>query len=205
MVHSWHEDSEAQRANDLLKVIKNVSGSREDLQVTAPCLLHEVFHSSSSYTEHCQCWVLSKLCIAETVWKSSCSLDTLRLIVFFWYELISLPLTVHLQSLFLYWKELTRESLMLRAQHHRAAQHHQQHLLQKYLVKWKNYHQQCLGKKVRRISNLPSLWEVTGVGEYTVCPDEGNSSLGWGGAWQLCVLRRKEHGCVLPEETDGTV
>lgn len=57
---------------------------------------------------------------------------------------------------------------MLRAQHHRAAQHHQQHLLQKYLVKWKNYYRQCLGKKVRRISNLPSLRsnspEVTGVG-----------------------------------------
>lgn len=49
---------------------------------------------------------------------------------------------------------------MLRAQHHRAAQHHQQHLLQKYLVKWKHYHQQCLGKKVRRISKLPSLWKL---------------------------------------------
>ncbi|XP_039936467.1 protein SFI1 homolog isoform X3 [Hirundo rustica] len=55
---------------------------------------------------------------------------------------------VHLQSLFLHWKELVEESLMLRAQHHRAAQHHQQHLLQKYLVKWKSYHQQCLGKKL---------------------------------------------------------
>ncbi|XP_014750146.1 PREDICTED: protein SFI1 homolog isoform X2 [Sturnus vulgaris] len=55
---------------------------------------------------------------------------------------------VHLQNLFLHWKELMRESLVLRAQHHRAAQHHQQHLLQKYLVKWKNYHQQCLGKKL---------------------------------------------------------
>uniref|UniRef100_U3JY94 SFI1 centrin binding protein n=1 Tax=Ficedula albicollis TaxID=59894 RepID=U3JY94_FICAL len=55
---------------------------------------------------------------------------------------------VHLQSLFLHWKELMRESLMLRAQYHRAAQHHQQHLLQKYLVKWKNYYQQCLGKKL---------------------------------------------------------
>ncbi|XP_032931305.1 protein SFI1 homolog isoform X3 [Catharus ustulatus] len=55
---------------------------------------------------------------------------------------------VRLQSLFHHWKELMRESLMLRAQHHRAAQHHQQHLLQKYLVKWKNYYQQCLGKKL---------------------------------------------------------
>ncbi|KFV63295.1 Protein SFI1, partial [Dryobates pubescens] len=51
-----------------------------------------------------------------------------------------------LQTLFLHWKELTRESLMLRAQQHRAVQHHQQHLLQKYLVKWKRHHQQCLGK-----------------------------------------------------------
>ncbi|XP_059683689.1 LOW QUALITY PROTEIN: protein SFI1 homolog [Gavia stellata] len=53
---------------------------------------------------------------------------------------------VCLQTLFLHWKELTRQSLMLRAQQHRAVQHHQQHLLQKYLVKWKMYHQQCLGK-----------------------------------------------------------
>ncbi|XP_026715915.1 protein SFI1 homolog isoform X2 [Athene cunicularia] len=53
---------------------------------------------------------------------------------------------VRLQTLFLHWKELTRESLMLRAQQHRAVQHHQQHLLQKYLVKWKKYHQRCLGK-----------------------------------------------------------
>ncbi|XP_075023473.1 protein SFI1 homolog isoform X6 [Calonectris borealis] len=53
---------------------------------------------------------------------------------------------VHLQTLFLHWKELTRESLMLRCQQHRAVQHHQQHLLQKYLVRWKKYHQQCLGK-----------------------------------------------------------
>ncbi|XP_053938140.1 protein SFI1 homolog isoform X2 [Cuculus canorus] len=51
-----------------------------------------------------------------------------------------------LQSLFLRWKKLTRESLMLRAQQHRAVQHHQQHLLQKYLVKWKEYHQRCLRK-----------------------------------------------------------
>ncbi|KAM9281581.1 protein SFI1 homolog isoform 2-T2 [Morus bassanus] len=53
---------------------------------------------------------------------------------------------VRLQTLFLHWKELTRESLMLRVQQHRAVQHHQQHLLQKYLVKWKKYHQRCLGK-----------------------------------------------------------
>lgn len=67
---------------------------------------------------------------------------------------------------------------MLRAQHHRAAQHHQQHLLQKYLVKWKNYHQRCLGKKVRRIRNLTSLWEVTGVEEHTLFPGEENDDLG---------------------------
>ncbi|KFV19713.1 Protein SFI1, partial [Tauraco erythrolophus] len=53
---------------------------------------------------------------------------------------------VCLQTLFLHWKKLTRESLMLRTQWHRAVQHHQQHLLQKYLVKWKKYHQWCLGK-----------------------------------------------------------
>ncbi|XP_061866337.1 protein SFI1 homolog isoform X2 [Colius striatus] len=53
---------------------------------------------------------------------------------------------MRLQTLFLHWKELTRESLLLRAQQHRAEQHHQQHLLQKYLVKWKKYHQQCLEK-----------------------------------------------------------
>ncbi|XP_054075444.1 protein SFI1 homolog isoform X2 [Rissa tridactyla] len=53
---------------------------------------------------------------------------------------------VRLQALFLHWKELSRESLMLRAQQHRAIQHHQQHLLQKYLLKWKTYHQRCLGK-----------------------------------------------------------
>ncbi|XP_071428566.1 protein SFI1 homolog isoform X3 [Pithys albifrons albifrons] len=53
---------------------------------------------------------------------------------------------VHLQTLFLHWKELARESLMLRAQHHRAVQHHQQHLLQKYLVKWKHYRRWCLEK-----------------------------------------------------------
>ncbi|XP_030903743.2 protein SFI1 homolog isoform X2 [Melopsittacus undulatus] len=57
---------------------------------------------------------------------------------------------VHLQTIFLHWKDLTRESLILRAQQHRAAQHHQQHLLQKYLVKWKKYHQQCLGKMLLR-------------------------------------------------------
>ncbi|KAM6052387.1 protein SFI1 homolog isoform 2-T4 [Chlamydotis macqueenii] len=55
---------------------------------------------------------------------------------------------VRLQTLFLHWKELTRECLMLRAQQHRAVQHHQQHLFQKYLVKWKKYHQQCLRKKL---------------------------------------------------------
>ncbi|XP_032054725.1 protein SFI1 homolog [Aythya fuligula] len=53
---------------------------------------------------------------------------------------------VCLQTLFLHWKESTRESLILRAQQHKAVQHHQQHLLQKYLEKWKKYHQRCVGK-----------------------------------------------------------
>ncbi|XP_014818370.1 PREDICTED: protein SFI1 homolog [Calidris pugnax] len=57
---------------------------------------------------------------------------------------------VHLQTLFLHWKDLTRESLMLRAQQHVAIQHHQRHLLQKSLVKWKKYHQWCLGKMLLR-------------------------------------------------------
>ncbi|XP_010282996.1 PREDICTED: protein SFI1 homolog [Phaethon lepturus] len=57
---------------------------------------------------------------------------------------------VLLQTLFLHWKELTRKCLMLRAQQHRAVQHHQQHLLQKYLVKWKKYHQWCLEKMLLR-------------------------------------------------------
>lgn len=110
---------------------------------------------------------------------------------------------MHLQTLFLHWKELTRESLMVRAQQHRAIQHHQQHLLQKYLLKWKKYHQRCLGKMVRRISSLPSQWPRVGSCgvEEVMCPgDEGNGSLGWGGAWQPCALRRQEHACVLPEE-----
>ncbi|OXB73314.1 UNVERIFIED_CONTAM: hypothetical protein H355_008290 [Colinus virginianus] len=64
--------------------------------------------------------------------------------------------TVQLQTLFLRWKEFTRESLMLRVQQHRAVQHHQQHLLQNYLEKWKKYHQQRTEKTVRRISNIPS-------------------------------------------------
>ncbi|XP_010084272.1 PREDICTED: protein SFI1 homolog [Pterocles gutturalis] len=78
---------------------------------------------------------------------------------------------VRLQTLFLHWKELTRESLMLRAQQHRAVQHHQQHLLQKYLVKWKKYHQQCLGKmllerqgqqlKTRRLCSASFSWWKT--------------------------------------------
>uniref|UniRef100_A0A8C9FB38 SFI1 centrin binding protein n=1 Tax=Pavo cristatus TaxID=9049 RepID=A0A8C9FB38_PAVCR len=53
---------------------------------------------------------------------------------------------VHLQTLFLCWKEFTKESLMMRVQQHRAVQHHQQHLLQNYLEKWKQYHQRCIEK-----------------------------------------------------------
>ncbi|KGL74590.1 Protein SFI1, partial [Tinamus guttatus] len=52
----------------------------------------------------------------------------------------------HLQSLFLHWKEVAVESLMLRAKQDRAVQHHQQHLLQKYLGTWKKYHQQYTAK-----------------------------------------------------------
>lgn len=78
MVHSWHEDSEAQRA--FLKVIGNVSGSREDLQVTAPCLLYEVFTVVLPILNT----VSAECCpnIAETVRRRSWSLDTLRLCPF---------------------------------------------------------------------------------------------------------------------------
>jgi len=88
------------------------------------------------------------------------------------HQLIYLLLTVHLQTLFLHWKELTRESLMLRAQQRRAVQHHRQHLLQKYLVRWKKHHQRCLGKMVRRISNLTHQQPRVG-------------SCGWGGAGEV--------------------
>ncbi|XP_042684455.1 protein SFI1 homolog isoform X4 [Centrocercus urophasianus] len=53
---------------------------------------------------------------------------------------------VRLQTLFLCWKEFTKESLMMKVQQRRAVQHHQQHLLQNYLEKWKKYHQQCIEK-----------------------------------------------------------
>lgn len=53
---------------------------------------------------------------------------------------------VRLQTLFLCWKEFTKESLMMRVQQHRAVQHHHQHLLQNYLEKWKKYHQWCIEK-----------------------------------------------------------
>ncbi|XP_072207336.1 protein SFI1 homolog isoform X1 [Excalfactoria chinensis] len=55
---------------------------------------------------------------------------------------------VRLQTLFLCWKEFTKECLMMRLQQHRAVQHHQQHLLQNYLEKWKKYHQWCTEKKL---------------------------------------------------------
>lgn len=63
---------------------------------------------------------------------------------------------MRLQTLFLCWKEFTKESLMMKVQQRRAVQHHQQHLLQNYLEKWKKYHQQCTEKMVRWISNLAS-------------------------------------------------
>lgn len=91
---------------------------------------------------------------------------------------------MRLQTLFLCWKEFTKESLMMRVQQHRAVQHHHQHLLQNYLEKWKKYHQWCIEKMVRRISNLPSkllrvgsCW-CRGAGDVS---GERNDSLGQGG------------------------
>nr|XP_009685741.1 PREDICTED: protein SFI1 homolog isoform X3 [Struthio camelus australis] len=70
---------------------------------------------------------------------------------------------VRLQTLFLHWKELTGESLMLRAKQDRAVQHHQQRLLQKYLVKWKKYHQRCIAKMLaqrqwEKQETVQALW-----------------------------------------------
>ncbi|XP_064378308.1 protein SFI1 homolog isoform X3 [Dromaius novaehollandiae] len=77
---------------------------------------------------------------------------------------------VRLQTLFLHWKEFTVESLMLRAKQDRAVQHHQRHLLRKYLVNWKKYHQQYTAKMLlqrqgyqlttrRLCSNCFSCWK----------------------------------------------
>ncbi|KAF2976263.1 hypothetical protein EK904_002698 [Melospiza melodia maxima] len=127
----------------------------------ALALIHES-EATARADEHYRRAVLSKVLLQwrDTAWLRACHRHLKVTAVLEARKQLDL---VRLQSLFLHWKESMRESLMLRAQHHRAAQHHQQHLLQKYLVKWKHYHQQCLGKKVRRISSLPSLWGVMAV------------------------------------------
>ncbi|XP_062446424.1 protein SFI1 homolog isoform X2 [Rhea pennata] len=77
---------------------------------------------------------------------------------------------VHLQTLFLHWKKFTAESLRLKAKQDRAVQHHQQHLLRKYLVNWKKYRQQYIAKMLlqrqgyqlmtrRLCSNCFSCWK----------------------------------------------
>ncbi|XP_025055038.1 protein SFI1 homolog isoform X9 [Alligator sinensis] len=53
---------------------------------------------------------------------------------------------VHLQALFLRWKELAKRSMVLRTQLDTAAEHHQRSLLRNCLTKWKQYHLQCIGK-----------------------------------------------------------
>ncbi|XP_031984380.1 protein SFI1 homolog isoform X5 [Corvus moneduloides] len=108
----------------------------------ALALIHE-----SKADEHYRRAILSKVLLQwrDTAWLGACHRHLKVTAVVEARKHLDI---VYLQTLFLHWKELTRESLMLKAQHHRAAQHHQQHLLQKYLVKWKNYHQKCLGKKL---------------------------------------------------------
>ncbi|XP_014109201.1 PREDICTED: protein SFI1 homolog isoform X2 [Pseudopodoces humilis] len=118
----------------------------------ALALLHES-KATTLADEHYRRAILSKVLLQwrDTAWLRACHRHLKVTAVVEARKHLDL---VHLQSLFLHWKELMRESLILRAQQHRAAQHHQQHLLQKYLVKWKNYHQQCLGKKL-----LQQQWE----------------------------------------------
>ncbi|XP_071301666.1 protein SFI1 homolog isoform X1 [Agelaius tricolor] len=111
---------------------------------------HALIHESEATTradEHYRRAILSKVLLQwrDTAWLRACHRHLKVTAVLEARKQLDL---VRLQSLFLHWKELMRDSLMLRAQHHRAAQHHQQHLLHKYLVKWKHYHQQCLGKKL---------------------------------------------------------
>ncbi|KAL9833914.1 protein SFI1 homolog isoform 3-T4 [Geothlypis trichas] len=112
----------------------------------ALALIHES-EATTRADEHYRRAILSKVLLQwrDTAWLRACHRHLKVTAVLEARKQLDL---VRLQSLFLHWKELMRESLMLRAQHHRAAQHHQQHLLQKYLVKWKHYHQQCLGKKL---------------------------------------------------------
>uniref|UniRef100_A0A674HKJ2 SFI1 centrin binding protein n=1 Tax=Taeniopygia guttata TaxID=59729 RepID=A0A674HKJ2_TAEGU len=112
----------------------------------ALALIHES-EATTRADEHYRRTILSKVLLQwrDTAWLQACHCHLKVTAVVEARKHLDL---VHLQSLFLHWKELMRESLMLKAEHHRAAQHHQQHLLQKYLVKWKNYHQQRLGKKL---------------------------------------------------------
>ncbi|XP_066056082.1 protein SFI1 homolog isoform X2 [Chamaea fasciata] len=112
----------------------------------ALALIHES-KATTQADEHYRRTILSKVLLQwrDTAWLRACHRHLKGTAVLEARKHLDL---VHLQSLFLHWKELMRESLMLRAQHCRAAQHHQQHLLQKYLMKWKHYHQQCLGKKL---------------------------------------------------------
>ncbi|TRZ21002.1 hypothetical protein HGM15179_006183 [Zosterops borbonicus] len=112
----------------------------------ALALIHES-KTTAQADEHYRRAILSKVLLQwrDTAWLRACHRHLKVTAVLEARKHLDL---VHLQSLFLHWRELMKESLMLRAQHHRAAQHHQQHLLQKYLMKWKNYHQQCLGKKL---------------------------------------------------------
>ncbi|XP_063272068.1 protein SFI1 homolog isoform X2 [Prinia subflava] len=112
----------------------------------ALALIHES-RAATQADEHYRRAVLSKVLLQwrDTAWLRACHRHLKVTAVAEARKHLDL---VQLQSLFLHWKELMRESVMLRAQHHRAAQHHQQHLLQKYLEKWKSYHQQCLGKKL---------------------------------------------------------
>lgn len=112
----------------------------------ALALIHET-EATTRADEHYRRAILSKVLLQwrDTAWLQACHRHLKVTAVVEARKQLDL---VHLQSLFLHWKELMRESLMLRAQHHRAVQHHQQHLLQKYLMKWKSYHQRCLGKKL---------------------------------------------------------
>ncbi|XP_041276510.1 protein SFI1 homolog isoform X2 [Onychostruthus taczanowskii] len=112
----------------------------------ALALIHES-EATTRADEHYRRAILSKVLLQwrDTAWLRACHRHLKVTAVVEARKQLDL---VRLQSLFLHWKELMRDSLMLRAQHHRAVQHHQQHVLQKYLVKWKNYHQQCLGKKL---------------------------------------------------------
>ncbi|EMP34148.1 Protein SFI1 like protein [Chelonia mydas] len=70
---------------------------------------------------------------------------------------------VYLRATFLHWKEFTTRSLVLRVQLDTAAQHHQRQLLRECLIKWKQYHLQCIGKMLaqkqwERQETVRALW-----------------------------------------------